>query len=489
MKKQSFAKGAALLAVAIGLGKIFSAVFKIPLDRLFLHAEGMAVFNSAYNIYMLFFSVATAGIPMAISSLVAGARDKDEENAILSTSLISTEAFLVVSAFLIFVFSDTIASLTKMPEASLSIKIMAPALVFCGLTASFRGFFQGKRVMTPPALSQVSDSFGRLFLGFLLVSFFASAPLSHASAAAISGIPFGALLSALILIISFLKTKTEFHFVFSSSILKKILFLAMPITLTSSLHALFNVVDTMSVVPVLSNLSDNAQHAFGTLSRAATLYALPVSIAGAVSSSILPAVSENHKNGNYKAANYESQLALRLTILISIPCSAGFMAISSHILNLLYDDATNASALVFIAPAATLLSAGSILSSILQGMGKTKYTVFSALFALLAKAALNPVLMYFMGVNGAALSTTCAYLVFVISLVVYTYRLTPLRFSFSKVVLLPLLCAFLCFITAFLSSYALPTPLSILLAAVIYIPSIFLTGFISPKEFKQIFAG
>ena len=489
MKKHSFAKGAALLAIAIGLGKIFSAIFKIPLDRLFLHAEGMAIFNSAYNIYMLFFSVATAGIPMAISSLVAGARDKDEENTILSTSLVSTEVFLIISALVIFIFSDAVAALTKMPEASLSLKIMAPALIFCGVTASFRGFFQGKMSMTPPALSQVSDSFGRLFLGFLLVYIFAACPLEASSAAAIAGIPFGAFLSAIILLFAFFKTKRRISFSFSPAILKKILFLAMPITLTSSLHALFNVVDTMSVVNVLSHFSLNAQEAFGNLSRAATLYALPVSIASAVASSILPAVSENLKNKNFKAVNYESQFAIRLAILISIPCSAGFMAISEGILNLLYDNSQNAHTLVLIAPAAVLLSIGSILSSILQGMDKIKYTVLSATLALLGKIVLNPILLYFMGVGGAALATTGAYLIFVISLVVCIYRFTPIRFSIAEVIIRPLVCALLCFFAAFVLSHYLPTYMCILAAAVIYIPAVFISGFITLKEFKQIFAG
>lgn len=489
MKKQSFAAGAALLAVAIGFGKIFSAVFKIPLDRLFLHAEGMAIFNSAYNVYTLFFAVATAGIPMAISSLIASSRSREDENTILSTALIFTEGILAVASVLLFIFADKIAVFTGIAEAEMSFRVMAPALLFCSLTASFRGFFQGRRIMTPSALSQVFDSFGRLLAGFLLVYLFSGSPLSLSSAAAMGGIPFGAMLSALILTASFIKSGEKLKVTFSASVLKKILFLAMPITITSSLHPLFNVVDTMSVVPVLGVFSRDAQAAFGHLSRAATLYALPVSIATAVASSILPAVAENLKNENYNAVNYESALSVKLALVISLPCAAGFMAISRDILNLLYDNCSNYQTLICIAPSAVFASAGCVLSCILQGFGKTKYTVFSALFAFISKIVLNLILLPVMDIAGAALSTSAAYIIFTLSLLIYLHRLTPIRFSASELLIKPVICAFLCFTTALISSLWLNVVLSILLAAVIYVPAVFISGFITKNEFKQIFSG
>ena len=71
MKKQSFLYGAAVLAAASILCKIMSAALKIPLDRLFLHEEGIGVYQSACNIYNVFLAVCVTGIPIALSSLVA----------------------------------------------------------------------------------------------------------------------------------------------------------------------------------------------------------------------------------------------------------------------------------------------------------------------------------------------------------------------------------------------------------------------------------
>lgn len=490
MKKQSFAKGAFLLAVATGLGKIFSAIFKIPLDRLFLHEDGMAVFNSVYNTYMFFFAAATAGFPLAISRLVASSKNREDEDVILSTSLIFMTLFLgSVSAF-IMIFSEHIASNTGIPDSAFGFRIMAPALLFCAVTAAFKGFFQGKRSMFPPALSQVCDSFGRLLVGFGIAFLLSGKSVSTVCAGALTGVPFGAFLSALILVISFKKLKRHFHIVFSSKVLKTLLFLAIPITITTSLHAIFNMVDTLTVIPTLRHFDfSHAQTAFGGLGRSAMLYALPVSIATAVASSVLPAVAENIKKQDENALMRDFSLSLRLALAISLPCMAGFVAIPNGIFTLLFDSSDNALTLALIAPSAVFSSVSCVLASILQGMDKTKSTVICAAFSILTKIILTPTLISIWGINGSAAATSIAYFVFMAMLLISAIRLQSFDFSIKDFVLKPLVSTALCFTAAAVSSVYFSTPVSICIAAMIYIPCVIMSHFISFDEIKQIFTG
>ena len=73
MKKQSYLNGALILVCANFLVKVIGAIFKIPLAGI-LEEEGMAIFNTAYNLYAALFVVATAGLPVAISKMVAASR-------------------------------------------------------------------------------------------------------------------------------------------------------------------------------------------------------------------------------------------------------------------------------------------------------------------------------------------------------------------------------------------------------------------------------
>lgn len=55
MKKQSFLTGAVILMIANAISKILGAVFKIPLTYI-LNEDGMAVFNIAFEVYIMFLS-------------------------------------------------------------------------------------------------------------------------------------------------------------------------------------------------------------------------------------------------------------------------------------------------------------------------------------------------------------------------------------------------------------------------------------------------
>ena len=71
-RRQNFMGGAAILALAVAVTKLLGAVYKIPLGNL-LDSEGMAHFYAAYNIYSLLLVLSTAGLPVALSRLVARA--------------------------------------------------------------------------------------------------------------------------------------------------------------------------------------------------------------------------------------------------------------------------------------------------------------------------------------------------------------------------------------------------------------------------------
>ncbi|HHV58196.1 MAG TPA: oligosaccharide flippase family protein [Firmicutes bacterium] len=70
VRSQSFLGGAAILAAAGIVSKVFGAVYRIPLARL-IGPEGMGLYGMAYPLYTMILALSTAGIPVAISKLVA----------------------------------------------------------------------------------------------------------------------------------------------------------------------------------------------------------------------------------------------------------------------------------------------------------------------------------------------------------------------------------------------------------------------------------
>ncbi len=427
MSKRSFAGGAAILAAAVALSKVLSAVFKIPLDRVFLHAEGMAVFNGAYNIYMFFFTIATAGFPLALSKLVASSKNDDERAEAFHTAFVFIETLLILCGIAIFAFAEPIAALIGIPECAPALKVMSPALIFLGVTAALRGLFQGDVDMTPSAAAQVSDAFGRCVVGFALAFVLMGAGIGKTAAAAMCGIPFGALLSAVILAVFYAKRGRLKRAAFSATKLKQLIFIAIPVTLTSTAYPFFNMVDTVSVVPLLAG--GDKMTAFGCLTRAATLYALPVSLTSAVSAGILPAIARSDTQKNSETKSRDAFFALKLALLISAPCMAGFLAVPKPILNLLYDNADFAFLLRVIAPSAVFAGGMGVAAAILQGAGKSGATAGVFALSLIAKLLLNIVLIPTFGIGGAAAATSIAYLLCALALLIMIFKMTDIRFK------------------------------------------------------------
>ena len=87
---QNFMGGAAILALAVAVTKVLGALYKIPLGNL-LGSTGMAHFYVAYNIYSLLLVLSTAGLPTALSRMVAACDVKHQGGGVrraFSTALL-----------------------------------------------------------------------------------------------------------------------------------------------------------------------------------------------------------------------------------------------------------------------------------------------------------------------------------------------------------------------------------------------------------------
>ena len=69
-KGQSFLHGSLILFIATALVKLIGAIYRIPLANL-LGPTGMGFYSTAYDLYVPMYSIAMAGLPIAISRIVA----------------------------------------------------------------------------------------------------------------------------------------------------------------------------------------------------------------------------------------------------------------------------------------------------------------------------------------------------------------------------------------------------------------------------------
>ena len=256
-KPNTFFGGAAILAVGILVVKLIGMFYKIPLLNI-IGEQGSADFNNAYNIYSVLLTISTAGLPVAVSKLVSEADALGRRNQVRRTFRLALALFLIlgVLSFLVMFFgSEQLAGMMNDSMAAPGIRALAPAVICVGCLSAFRGYAQGHGNMTPTAVSQIIEALCKLTVGLGLAYWLVGhgADASHAAAGAITGVTVGTIVALAYMLMNFLITRSQEPQLADdrpdepSTILKHLLMIAVPITISSSMVGIVTVIDTSLV--------------------------------------------------------------------------------------------------------------------------------------------------------------------------------------------------------------------------------------------------
>ena len=413
-KKQSFFGGAAVLAAGIAIVKVIGAIFAIPLFNI-VGASGAADFNNAYNIYSMFLMISTAGLPVALSKLVSEANTLRRENQAQRIFRVSFVAFLTlgVLSFLLMWFGNRwCAGLLHNPNAAYGIRVLAPAVVGVGCLSAFRGYAQGSFRMTPTAVSQILEALCKLILGLALAAYFMKAGKgeSIAAAGAIAGVTTGTLLALVYMLVDYMANRlpplTNDVPERNGVILRRLVAIAVPITISASMVSIITLIDTSLVQGQLQNALhyslDETRRLYGTYSAVMKLYNLPASLMVALTASVIPTLSSALAARNRRQTVRVVNASLRVTALLAFPMGLGLWSLSEPITRLCYpryDAALGGKLLAVLGIASLFVCLTLISNSILQAYGAVKVPILSMFLGGVAKIVLNYNLSAVPGIN------------------------------------------------------------------------------------------
>ena len=199
-RKQNYMHGAAILTVGVIIMKVLGFFYKVPLGNI-LGDEGYSMFLGAYSIYNIFFTLATAGLPVALSRLVAEAdahgRVRQEEKT-FRVALATFAVLGVIFSLVLYFFPEWLAAnYLENPDAAMSIRAMAPAILLVCLVSAYRGYCQGNGNMIPTTVDEVLEVLFKVIFGLILAAAFlrAGKGLPVGSAGAILGVSIGSVVS------------------------------------------------------------------------------------------------------------------------------------------------------------------------------------------------------------------------------------------------------------------------------------------------------
>ena len=471
--------GAIILMISNIVVKLIGALLRIPLTNI-IGVEGMAYYNAAYSIYVSFYMISTAGIPVAVSRMIATANSKNNHKEIKRIFEVAFALFFVigfVGTAAMMIFANKFALSAKMPDSYLAMLAIAPTIFFICLSSAYRGYFQGLANMVPTAVSQVIESAAKLGIGIIAAIYFTSKgyPMHVVAAYVILGVTIGVFLGVVygFIVKKMYTASSEYKQSLEmcqlearsrKSILKELVIIAIPITLASSIMGLTNVVDTMLFANGLQStgLSEKlATSYYGTYtSMVYPLFNLVPPFIYTFGISAIPAISSAVAVGDKKKAAKDIESAFRNCAIIAIPCVIGLGTLSDRVISFLFKEeelTDNISTLDIAAPALTVISVGilflgiiSITNSVLQACSKEKYTIISTTSGIAVKI----IATYFLsriadfGLLGAALGTLLCYFTIMCLNLFFMIKMTGFVPKASRIFVKPLVSGVLCGVTA-----------------------------------------
>ncbi len=398
-KKQNFLQGALILSVATIIVKIIGAAYKIPLMNI-IGGEGFGYYNTAYTIFTPLYTIATAGIPVAVAKMVSECMTLGRYRDVRRIFQLSMNCFLVTGTIgsLIMLFGSKFlaGTICENPGAFIAVIMLSPAVFFLCMTSAYRGYYQGLRDMMPTAVSQVIEAVVKVLFGISLTllvtnwgvkvyeqrgSFYgidlgistegltaASAVAPIAAAAAIGGVMLSTMVGMLYMMIHFRRTgdgisQADLYDAPEATskrvLLKTLITISIPVCLATLSTNITNLIDLVSLISRLKyaitldsktvldmyeglfpegmTLDGIPNYLYGVYSgMPVTMFNLVPAIALTFGTAALPNVAAAWTSHNRHRIKYSVDTVLRLTTLVAVPAGFGLSVLSKEVLSLLY---------------------------------------------------------------------------------------------------------------------------------------------------------
>ena len=517
-RKDGFMKGVLVLMLSQVLIKLLGLISKIFLTNKEGFGDiGNGIYGSGYQIYAMLLTISSIGVPNAIAKIISekvALEDYKGAHRIFKISLVTFGLIGFVGTLILFFGANAISNMIEVTEAELSLKLLSPSITFVTIASVLRGYFNGLDKVSVTARSQSLEQVFKTVITISAVEIIGiTSNLNTALMAA--GANLATTLSVILSFLYILMYYRSFKQVILpkivssknykkdrvKNIVKRILFVSIPITLSAIMSTLSKIVDIVTVVRGLKKFlpEQQAKAQYGILSgKVDTLATLPLSFNIAFATALVPSVSTLITKNDTRTAGKRISFSLLITMLLGLPCTLGMIVFAEPIINLLFPNATEGAFLLQIFSWTIIFAVlMQTTNGALQGLGKIKVPAITSFIGVMVKLILNIILVPNpkFGVNGAAIASVVNnFLAFLLSFIVLR-KTIKLQLNFNKFILKPIIatvgmCVCSYFVYTLLVKYIalkkIATIISLAFAVIIYVILVIILKILDKEEVRMI---
>ncbi len=360
MKKNSFIEGTLIATLIIVFVKILGMLYVIPFYSI-VGTDGGALYSYAYNIYLIFLSISSAGIPSAVSKIISeyhtlGYEDAKNRAYSISRKLVS---FISIVAFLfLFIMAEEIGrfiigNLTggnTYQDIAFVIRCVSPSILVIPFLSVTKGYLQGHNYVSPSSLSQLIEQIVRILVilvgSYLILKVF-NGTLSLAIGIAVGGAFFGGLAALIYLKFVMHKNKDKFKYdskkkdkITNKEITKKIIIYSLPFIIINVVSDVYNFVDQILVLRTLEHLGFATKDIEFIASAISTwspkICMIINAMAMGMTVSLIPSIVSAYTKKDKKEVNDKVNKSISMVTYISLPLVLGLSILSKPVWSIFY---------------------------------------------------------------------------------------------------------------------------------------------------------
>lgn len=403
----------AMLLTASGLVlRMLGMGFRVVLSA-YLGGEGMGLYQLILAVYMVFVSLATAGMNVAATRLAAQSLARGQGMAAtlrgLCTAALAFGTVAMVAQALLA--GPAARSLLHDARAETALRVLAPSLPFMAVSGALRGCFLAARRVTPNVVTQLIEQLVRMAVAVAGLRVMAQWGAGYGCAAVLLGNTVSEGVSCCLMLLfaartpEFARRGQEPLHPYTRWELYEIV---LPVTGSRLLGSGLQAVES-SLIPLTLSLYTGsravAMTQYGNFKgMALPLLFFPFSVLSALSGLLMPEITRAHTRGDGAGTRRLIGTMLKLTGLFSLAAGACFVAFGPQLAQIVYRDAEvgrYVQVLGFVAP---FMYLESMVDGVLKGLGEQlatfRYSLADSLLRIAAIAVLLPRygIMAFLGI-------------------------------------------------------------------------------------------
>ena len=491
----------AILAIAGISVRLIGLAYRVPLIRI-IGSKGMGYYSTAYNLYAIILLLSSYSLPLAVSKMVSARIAKDEyKNAekILKTALIYATIVGGIGFVVMFAGAEFFAeNFYQIPLAKYALKTLAPTIWIMAYLGVLRGYFQGHSTMVPTALSQIFEQIVNAAVSVGAAYYLCESALrqsksedivaAYGAAGGTIGTGAGTVIALSVMLIFIFITSRERSLDIAKDtrskkesfyyITRVFIATVIPVIASTAIYNINSILDNMIFGHSMKilNMQNETTRLYGIYTGGyLVLTNVPVAIANAMSSSLIPTMSRSWSKNDKEDVKSKISMAIRFASIVSFPCAIGLAVISLPVMNILFNvrqDAVLAAYIMIIGSSVVVFySISTVTNAILQGTSHMHLPVINAGISLILHSVILFVLLTVFKLNVVGL--VFGNIFFALSMCILNARSIRIKLNYKqemmKTFLMPFICSGIMGIAAYIS-YILVSRFSSSRALLILVP-------------------